>query len=42
MACILKEIWNVMKGIVKWAIIIAVILLVLMCFVLGQGLSAIF
>jgi len=42
MAYILKEIWNVMKGIVKWAVIIAIILLVLMFFLLGQGLSAIF
>lgn len=42
MAYILKEIWNIVKGVVKWAIIIAIILMVLMFFMLGQGLSAIF
>lgn len=42
MSYIMKEIWNIVKGVVKWAIIIAIILMVLMFFLLGQGLSAIF
>lgn len=42
MGYIIKEIWSIMKSVVKWAVIIAIILLVLMFFLLGQGLSAIF
>jgi len=42
MRYIMTEIWSVMKAVVKWAVIIAIILLVLMFFLLGQGLSAIF
>jgi len=42
MRYIMTEIWSVMKAVVKWAVIIAIVLLVLMFFLLGQGLSAIF
>lgn len=42
MRYIMTEIWSIMKAVVKWAVIIAIVLLVLTFFLLGQGLSAIF